>query len=241
MPALDARGMSDMGLVRSKNEDCWLIDMNLCFAMVADGVGGGACGEIASALTVQTVASYLPSPSEELTPEQLIKEAIREANRRVIERARQEPRCKGMASTVVAAVWSLPRLIIANAGDSRAYLWRGGELTQLSHDQTMANELKHALGLSEEQMRRYPHKNVLTMAVGTGEDILVMTREEMLAPGDEVLLCSDGLSGPVGDDGIATALSEQGSLESKLEELIGAARNSGAPDNITAILLRYKA
>ncbi len=239
MPKLDAFGITDLGLARENNEDAWLIDPALSIAIVADGMGGAACGEIASGLTIETVAAYLRSPLEDLPPEQSIREAIREANRRVLDRARGEPGCEGMGSTIVAAFWNLPRVIIANVGDSRAYLWRGGALRQLSYDQTLVNELRKRLGLTQEQVDSYAHKNVLTMAVGTTEDVLIQTCEETLAPGDQMLLCSDGLHGPVGDQALAEILAEAGSLRDTLGKLVDRAKAAGGEDNITAVLLQY--
>lgn len=241
MPKLDAWGATDVGVVRQNNEDGWFIDPALAVAIVADGMGGAACGEVAAALTLEGVGDYLRSPAEELEPEQLIKEAIREANRRVLKRARREEQCEGMGSTIVAALWKLPRVMIANVGDSRAYLWRNGKLTQLSHDQTLANELRTTLGLTEEQMSGYAHKNVLTMAIGSSDNILICTREEILEPGDEVLLCSDGLYGPMSDAEIEKILAAGGTLQARVKKLIEAAKRAGSSDNITAVLLRYGA
>ena len=130
-------------------------------------------------------------------------------------------------------------LLIANVGDSRAYLWRDGQLTQLSYDQTLANELRRTLGLTDEQMSSYAHKNILTMAVGSSEDVLIQTRAESLAPGDEILLCSDGLYGPVGDAGIAGILQDGGAIEDTVKTLIERAKQDGSEDNITAVLLRW--
>ena len=239
MAKLEAWGTTDAGLVRQNNEDNWLVDDGLSVAIVADGMGGAACGEIASALTIEGVTSYLRDPLEVLAPELLIKEAIREANRRVLERAVRESNCDGMGSTVVVAHWSLPRLVIANVGDSRAYLWRGGQLIQLSYDQTLANELRTTLGLSEQEVQNYAHKNVLTMAVGSTADVLIRTRDETIAVGDVILLCSDGLYGPVGDERLAEVLSPGASLQETVERLVESAKTAGSEDNITAVLLRF--
>jgi serine/threonine protein phosphatase PrpC len=239
MPSLQTSGLTDVGLIRRNNEDNWRLDEALSIAIVADGMGGAACGEIASALTIEAVMDFLRSPAEPLAPELSMKEAIREANRRVLARARQEPDCKGMGSTIVAALWKLPRVVIANVGDSRAYLWRGGKLAQLSHDQTLVNELRRTLGLTDEQLSSYAPKNVLTMAIGAGEDVLIHTREETLEPGDQILLCSDGLSGVVSDDEIAAILERRETPGEIVQRLIAAAKAAHSEDNITAVLLRY--
>jgi protein phosphatase len=144
-----------------------------------------------------------------------------------------------MGSTIVLAFWDLPRLLIANVGDSRAYLWRDGTLTQLSYDQTLVNELRLRFGLSEEEVRNFPHKNVLTMAVGTTPEVTIRIHEEELAPGDVILLCSDGLSGPVAEEAMAATLSRDAPLQYQVEQLITQAKAGGGPDNVTVVLLRY--
>jgi protein phosphatase len=144
-----------------------------------------------------------------------------------------------MGSTVVAAIWNLPRVHIANVGDSRAYLWRDGALSQLSYDQTLVNELRMRFGLSEAEVSNFPHKNVLTMAVGSTPELTVRMREQELAPGDMILLCSDGLTGPVPEPAIAATLSRDAPLQYQVEQLITQAKAAGGPDNVTAVLLRY--
>jgi serine/threonine protein phosphatase PrpC len=237
--ALEIWGMSDPGLLRTNNEDRWLVDEQLSLAAVADGMGGEACGEVASEMAISALISYLQAPAEDLLPELHMKEGIRRANRKVLQYAHNSSTCEGMGSTIVATVWHDAKLFGANVGDSRAYLWRNGALNQLSYDQTMANELRHTLQLTDEEIRHYPHQNVLTMAIGSAEEILVMTWESALEPGDEILLCSDGLYGPLRDSGIREVLSQSGSVQSRTEALIASAREAGGPDNITAILLKY--
>jgi serine/threonine protein phosphatase PrpC len=235
---LEAWGTTDPGLVRQNNEDSYSIETALRIAIVADGMGGASCGEVASAMAVETVIEYLRStPMAE--PGMAIQAAIQEANRRVFEKAHAEESCAGMGSTIVLAFWELPRVLIANVGDSRAYLWRNGALTQLSYDQTLVNELRMRFGLSEEEVSNFPHKNVLTMAVGTTQELAIRTREEDLQPGDLVLLCSDGLSGPVSEETIAATLSRDAPLQYQVEQLITHAKAGGGPDNVTAVLLRY--
>lgn len=240
METLETWGISDCGLVRQNNEDCWLIDSSLGVAIVADGMGGASCGEVAAALAVETVVEYLRSSGGAGSPEELLEEAVREANRRVLAHAQTQQGCQGMGSTIVAALWRLPRVVIANVGDSRAYLCREGRLTQLSYDQTLVNELRLRFGLTAEEVSNFPHKNVLTMAVGAKPDITIRTRVESLLPGDQVLLCSDGLSGPVPEAEIAAILAGADPLPIKAQRLVDAAKNYGAPDNVTAVLLRYE-
>lgn len=231
--------MSDTGRVRSNNEDSWRIADDLSVAVVADGMGGAACGEVASAVTVETLLKFLQQPPEALPEEQLLKEAVRHANAQVWDLARQRSDCSGMGSTIVVALWKEPNLVVGNVGDSRAYLWRDGSLTQLSYDQNLANELRSSLGLSEEQISQYPHRHVLTMAIGTAEDVLVVVNTFPVRAGDEVLLCSDGLYGPLGDSCIAEIMAGQAPPEEKLQRMIADANARGGPDNLTGVLLLF--
>lgn len=239
MPKLEAWGATDVGRVRQNNEDNWLIAEDLSLALVADGMGGAACGEVASALATERVEGYLREASGSLSGEERIREAIRDANRRVWKQAQDRRDCEGMGSTIVVAYWDLPKVLIANVGDSRAYLFRDNQLTQLSYDQNLGNELRKALGYSEEQVSKMAHRNVLTMAIGTSEEVLICVREEHLQPGDEVLLCSDGLSGPVPHEEIIELLGSDQPGPERVRQLVERALNAGGPDNITVVLLRY--
>ena len=113
-----------------------------------------------------------------------------------------------MGSTVVLVLWCPGKIVVANVGDSRAYLYRGNELRQMTYDQNFANELRTKLGLSEERVRTMPNRNVLTMAVGTFDHVLIRIHSERVQPGDRFLLCSDGLYGPVGETAIAETREE---------------------------------
>jgi PPM family protein phosphatase len=238
--AIAYSGLTHPGRVRLNNEDAWQVDPDLCLAVLADGMGGHACGEVGSALTVDGVIFYFRQPPEPLQPEQLVKEAVRHANRRVRDAAKAHPECANMGSTVVLAHWSAGGLIVANVGDSRAYLCRDGRLRQLSCDQNVAADLRARLGFSEEQIQRVPARHALTMAVGGSEHVLVLTHAEAFEDGDELLLCSDGLHGPVGDAMILEVLAARATLEEKLQKLVDSANAAGGPDNITAVLLEYR-
>jgi PPM family protein phosphatase len=233
-------GATDPGRARENNEDAFRVEDALSAAILADGMGGANCGEVGSALTVEGIVAYLQSPEDGLSADDLVKEAIRAANERVLAAARERTECDGMGSTVVLALWRPPEMTIANVGDSRAYLYRAGELRQVSYDQNFANELRNTLGFTEERVRTMPNRNVLTMAVGTFDHVLVRTHVERLQPGDQILLCSDGLYNPVDHETISRILGETTSLREKVEELIACANENGGPDNVTAVLLQYK-
>jgi len=232
-------GATHAGRRRGNNEDAFQIEPALGAAILADGMGGENCGEVGSAITVEAITEYLQKANARHSLEELAKEAIRDANRRVIAAGRERRECTGMGSTVVLALWQLPELLIANVGDSRAYLFRGGHLRQLSYDQNFANELRTKLGLSEERVRAMPDAKVLTMAIGTYDQVLIQAHGETLEPGDLVLLCSDGLHGPVDDCAITKILDGPGDLRDKVDKLIDRANENGGPDNVTAVLLEY--
>jgi protein phosphatase len=232
-------GATHPGRQRANNEDAFRVDESLSAAILADGMGGENCGEVGSAITVETIAEYLRSPEADLSDDELALEAIRAANRRVIETGRQRTECSGMGSTVVLALWHPPQIVIANVGDSRAYVFREGELRQVTYDQNFANELRDKLGFSEERVRSIPNRHVLTMAIGTYDQVLIRTHTETLRPGDQVLICSDGLHGPVDHGTIVQILSGTTTLRDKVERLIGCANERGGPDNVTVVLLEY--
>ena len=231
-------GRTDVGLVRTNNEDRFLIAEDLGLALVADGMGGAACGEVAAQMTADCVAEMLRVPSGTGAVAAL-EAAITEANRRVWLHARNTHECNGMGTTIVAACWRGSRLSIANVGDSRAYLLRHGELTQLSYDQSLVNELRHNLGLTDEQIKRYANRNVLTQAIGTSENVAIRTNEIDFVPGDVVLLCSDGLHGIVDDQAIREILLQPEVMDLQITRLIDAAKRAGANDNVTIAIIRH--
>jgi protein phosphatase len=232
-------GATHQGNKRQNNEDAFHIAEQLSAAILADGMGGENCGEVGSEITIRAVTEYLAAPEEGLNHEEMAKEAIRAANRQVIEAAKLRTECDGMGSTIVMAMWNGPEVVIANVGDSRAYLYRGGDLRQLSYDQNFANELRTKLGFSEERLRGMPNRHVLTMAVGPYEHVLVRTHLERLESGDRLLLCSDGLHGPVDHETIARLVGASRELSQAVAALIECALENGGPDNVTAVLLEY--
>ena len=240
MPHMELAGVTHTGCVRRNNEDAFVLLEDLSAAIVADGMGGAQAGEVAAQLTVETVAQFLREPPAELQGADLLTAAARQANRKVYEKAQNGSDCAGMGSTLVVALWRGDKLQVANVGDSRAYLWRNGELKLLSYDQNLANELRVNLGLSEQQVSQYPHRHALTMAIGTAKQLQVRFREEDLADGDVVLLCTDGLSGTAGEGAIRAVLEDGGDLARMAGELIARANDAGGPDNITAVLLRWR-
>jgi PPM family protein phosphatase len=233
---LEAFGLSDPGCVRQNNEDFYLISTGAY--IVADGMGGAQAGEHASKLAVETVASFLknaPAPDAET-----LFQAFREANLRVMNEAASHPELEGMGTTLVAALESGPELLIASVGDSRVYVYGGGQLTTVTEDQTWVNEVGRRLGIDEAALKTHPMRHVLTMAIGVSPELRVHSYTVHPHPGELILISSDGLHGVVEPGVIASALSSNGSLQAKCERLIDAAKQAGGPDNITVVLLQPK-
>jgi protein phosphatase len=231
---------TDVGLARSGNEDSHLRGRTV-FA-VADGLGGHQGGEVASAMAVEPLAALdgrafadADKAAEALTA------AIRAANQAILQRGRSDPELWGMGTTVTAAAVAHDRVLqLAHVGDSRAYLLRkGAPLRQLTTDHTVVAEAVERGLLTRQQAAIHPQRGVVTRAVGLDPDVLVDLPEPLeLEPGDQVLLCSDGLTEVVDDDQIAGVLAEQVDGGDACGTLIAAANRAGGPDNVTVVLLR---
>jgi protein phosphatase len=142
-----------------------------------------------------------------------------------------------MGTTLVAALIRPEKAYIVNVGDSRAYLRSGQDLYCVTTDHSWVNEVGRGLGLSEDQLRVHPYRNILTKAVGAEDDVSVQRVEIDFLPGDLLLLCSDGLHGVAGEQAVADALGIEGTLKQKCEALINASLRCGAPDNVTVVLI----
>jgi PPM family protein phosphatase len=223
------------GRVRRKNEDAYYAEAPL-FA-VADGMGGALAGELASRISVQTLAELVQEGSDE----ERLAETIRLANRRVAERATSDPRASGMGSTVTAALVGRGVVTFAHVGDSRAYLWRGGVLTRLSDDHSLVAEWVRAGALAPEEAAQHPQRSVITRALGADWQIDIDVWTTPARTGDVILLCTDGLSGFVDDAAVARVLDGSESLNAAVHALVDAANTAGGEDNITAVALRLEA
>jgi protein phosphatase len=231
---------TDVGLARSGNEDSHLRGRTV-FA-VADGLGGHQGGEVASAMAVEPLGALdgrafadADQAAEALTA------AIRAANQAILQRGRSDPELWGMGTTVTAAAVAHDRVLqLAHVGDSRAYLLRkGAPLRQLTTDHTVVAEAVERGLLTREQAAIHPQRGVVTRAVGLDPDVRVDLPEPLeLEPGDQVLLCSDGLTEVVDDDQIAGVLADQIDGDDACGTLIAAANRAGGPDNVTVVLLR---
>lgn len=227
-------GVSDVGLVRSDNEDSAFIGPYL--AVVADGVGGAAAGEVASATAVYAVAAtVLARMGEE--PEALLLDGVEEARTNIRRGVQGDLARLGMATTLTAVVCDGRRAVLAHVGDSRAYLSRGGELTRLTTDHTYVQRLVSSGQLRPEEVPRHPWRNVVLRSldgdpVHEGVDLVPLA----VVPGDRLLLCSDGLSDLVTEPRIGELLSTN-DPHSAAAALTEAALAAGGRDNVTAVVL----
>jgi PPM family protein phosphatase len=230
MTIRDAAGATDTGHKRRRNEDAYVLEPPL-FA-VADGMGGHQAGEVASRLA----ATALRDDVEPEGGEERVEALIRQANSRIWQHSTEDVTASGMGTTVTVALVEGDLVAVGHVGDSRAYRVRDGRIEQLTDDHSLAAELERSGKLSAEEARSHPQRSVITRALGTEPDVEIDTFTVAGKPGDVYLLCSDGLSSMVDDEGILAVLeAKRGDLEAAARELVQAANRSGGEDNITVV------
>jgi serine/threonine protein phosphatase PrpC len=223
---------TDPGRRRRHNEDAYVCEPPL-FA-VADGIGGAQAGEVASSLAAAAVRD--DSSNGGTDGRAHVDALIQEANRRVYQRQSQDASVSGMGTTMTVALVEDGRIWIGHVGDSRAYLIRGGTLEQLTEDHSQVAELVRSGKLSPEEAETHPQRSVVTRALGTDPDVDVDTFSVEARPGDLFLLCSDGLTTMVDDDGILAEVDRhRENLRSAAKALVRAANRGGGEDNITIV------
>jgi serine/threonine protein phosphatase PrpC len=224
--------VTDAGRRRRHNEDAYVCEPPL-FA-VADGIGGAQAGEVASSLAAAAVRD---DPSNGgVDGRDRVDALIQEANRRVYQRQSQDASVSGMGTTMTVALVEDAQVWIGHVGDSRAYLVRGGRLEQLTEDHSLVAELVRSGRLSPEEAEDHPQRSVVTRALGTDPDVDVDTFSVEARPGDLFLLCSDGLTTMVADDGILAEIDRhRENLRAAAKALVRAANRGGGEDNITIV------
>jgi serine/threonine protein phosphatase PrpC len=236
--SLQATGHTHVGHVRDSNEDCLLVAADLGLLVVADGMGGHAGGEVASALVVESVQREIRGIGAfaHAAPALALTAAIRAANDAVRNKGNETAALRGMGSTVVSAL-IIDRVVhVAHAGDSRAYRIRKGEIQRLTRDHSLVEEFLAEHPDADEDDVEGAYKHLVTRAVGAAAALEVDVNEFICEAGDVILLCSDGLTGPVEDDEIADIITSAATIEEAANELIEAALDSGGPDNVTVVL-----
>ncbi|MDY7092518.1 MAG: Stp1/IreP family PP2C-type Ser/Thr phosphatase [Acidobacteriota bacterium] len=251
MLQIKACGLSDVGLARAHNEDCFGIDSEHRLAVVADGMGGHSHGEVASRIAVQSIRSYVdehlgnhhsrpPEETGECRHAELLETAVRDAHQKVLGAIREDGALYGMGTTVVGFLLCGTTAAVANVGDSRVYRIREGRLELLTQDHTWVNEQVVAGFLSAEQARVHPLKNVITRALGGDNEIKIDMLEVTTQPGDLYLLCSDGLTTMLSDPEIQSALEDRRGLEPTCRLLVDEANARGGLDNVTVVLVEIE-
>jgi serine/threonine protein phosphatase PrpC len=233
-------GRSDVGIIRSGNEDSYLMLPDRGIFVVADGMGGHAAGEVASEMAVRLVARELGS-LKGLSDDQVadrMRIAIRAANGAIFQRTLTEHDKRGMGTTVTALVLYDTRFLIGQVGDSRAYLFRDHKLIQLTKDHSYVQEQVDAGYLTPEQARAHPYSNVITRCVGANNEVMPDIYVGTVKSQDLFLLASDGLTGMLEDHQLAEMLASRRMPQEQVDELIAEANRHGGLDNITAILVR---
>lgn len=248
-------GETNVGRKRNHNEDSFLIAHDQHLYIVADGMGGHAAGEVASKMAVETVSQFFKDTAEddEITwpfkmdrqkkyEENRLVTAIKYANLRIYEEALANAKKKGMGTTIVAVNFTRDGVYVAHVGDSRIYRFREGELKQITEDHSLLNDYIKMKLLSEEDIKNFPHKNVIVRALGMKDNVQVDISFEEPHDKDIYLLCSDGLSGEVPDEQMRDILREDGDdLNKAVHDLIMRACDNGGKDNVTCVLAQYVA
>lgn len=235
-----AWSISDVGLVRAHNEDACrtYVGEELALGIVCDGMGGANAGEVASQIALASFAEVVLSGGA--PPEELIRLALERANRDVYCHAEEHPECRGMGTTLVAAVVIGETAYILNVGDSRAYSLRKQEIRQLTRDHSLVEELVQAGQLTPEQARNHPRKNIITRALGTNRSVTGDLYVHRVVPGEYILLCSDGLSNELSDGEILRLALQTGPVEESCQRLLDGVLANGARDNMTAVLIELR-
>jgi protein phosphatase len=247
-----AVGMTDVGCVRKHNEDSLLVDAGLGLFVVADGLGGHAAGEVASRIVVETVARFVGETLEkdrtwpvEYDPTlsydgNRLKVALLLTDQAIVEDIRRNPERETMGSTVVAGLFHDTTVTLAHVGDSRAYVVGPQGIRQVTRDHSWVAEQVASGILTPSEARVHPFRNVITQALGNGGELDVEVQSFELGKSDRLLLCSDGLSGMIGDNQIWELIEQSADMQTAVESLISSARDHGGEDNITAILIGWE-
>jgi serine/threonine protein phosphatase PrpC len=246
-------GVTDVGRVRTNNEDCYEIVEPLSLFVLSDGMGGEAHGEIASAMAVETVVKHCldleANPAAQVIGQtqpnwsartKRLSTAVHLANRKIFKSAEENPDQHGMGATLTAVWIDGAKLSIAHVGDSRAYLLRGGSLLQLTRDHSLVAEQVRRGILTAAEAEESDMQSVLLRALGAQAEIEVDAEEHTLFPRDALLLCSDGLTRVVTEPEIAGTLQAETDPAKAAEKLAALANERGGPDNITVVIARVE-
>ena len=222
---------SDVGLVRGHNEDSFLLRAPLF--VVSDGMGGHAAGEVASSIAVETIGERAPGTADDV----LLGAAVESANASVIKAAEDGIGKPGMGCTATAVIIEKSRMSVAHVGDSRAYVLRQGTLVRVTHDHSYVEELVDSGQITADEARLHPSRSIITRALGSDPDMYADHFSLEVGNGDRIILCSDGLSGMVGDGEIESLADSSATPQQAADNLVAAALTAGGADNVTVIVI----
>lgn len=246
-------GSTHVGMKRAANEDNFFLLAEENLYVVADGMGGHASGEVASQIAVETLANFYLETARDREVTWPYKEdkaltydqnrlitGIKLANRRVYETSQNDPKYRGMGTTVVSLACGNSGAYMAHVGDSRGYRIRDGRIEQITEDHSLLNDYLKVHKLTPEEIENFPHKNVIVRALGMKDTVTVDVVRLLPKAGDMFMLCSDGLSGMISDEVILDSVVEGGrDLEKICQTLIARANANGGQDNITTVLVEF--
>lgn len=232
---------TDVGHQRSQNQDrvSQFTDKHgNQLVVIADGIGGNRSGDVAAEMTVKWLGHCFieDGPENPLEGIRWFAREVQLINDEILKKSKEKTAYQGMGTTMVAAIAFDDMLVIANIGDSRAYLFHNGTMTQVSIDHSLVNELVKNGDITEEEARTLPQSNIITRAIGISPDARIEVNRFKFGPGDQVLMCSDGLSKTVDKDDLRAVLSAAGKIEEKCKRLVDMANAAGGPDNITVLI-----
>lgn len=236
---MQAAGISHIGLVREKNEDKYIMDLQQKLFVICDGMGGHKGGKIASAMAAQVIERQYTS-NDEQDRSVALNAAINAANQKIWQVGSDNPEYQEMGTTATAAVIAGERLIVAHVGDSSLFLLRDGQICKITTDHTLARQMVMDGLLDEDEVRTCSYNHILTRAVGVQENIEIDNYTEIIQPGDQIILCSDGLTDMLAEEEMLEIMNENKAAadpEQLARALVDAALNKGGYDNITIIVL----
>ena len=239
---MEVSSATSVGCIRPLNEDSYFVSepdsSGTVFAIVADGMGGHNAGEVASGKAVGIVQQDVLGQCGKNAKDLLVK-AVEDANREIYEMSINAKNLSGMGTTMTACVAEEHNVTAVQVGDSRLYLIRGEDITQITKDHSLVEMLVENGKITKEEARRHPQKNIITRAVGTDKTVDADIYEFAVEKGDVILLCSDGLVNMVEDEEILSVINLSETLDGAANKLVAAAEDAGGTDNITVILIRF--
>ena len=249
---IEVAGETNVGMKRNHNEDNFSVLEESGLYIVADGMGGHASGEVASKMAVDALQEFFTSTADDPErtwpykmdrakgyEENRLITGIKLANLRIYESAQRDARQRGMGTTIVTVFAVESGVYIAHVGDSRVYRLRDKKLEQLTEDHSLLNDYIKMKRLTAEEIANFPHKNVIVRALGMKDTVKVDSRFEQPQENDIILLCSDGLSGPVSDEEMLEITTSNSDIKAAAAKLTERANANGGPDNITVVLVRW--